>query len=199
MILRRSWRTSWWKCRRSFPGPCCSSLWSKTTISTPCKGNTAGSCCPTTGSGTRRGKDSYSSTVAMWFWVRLSLVVGGQEWSWLVRVFPGLPSYAAAGAAAGSDWAACQSRRLLEEFPLLRCLLVALFALGNLYFAFALVSFSPSGVWVLPVEYVVLDFSGRVRGFLLLSAAGALDDEDFFIIEGSMLISLSDCCSVGHL
>ena len=41
--------------------------------------------------------------------------------------------------------------------------LVAPFALGNLDFAFALVSFSPSGVWVFPVEYVVLDFSGRVR------------------------------------
>ena len=26
----RSWRNSWWKCRRSFLGPCCSSLWSKT-------------------------------------------------------------------------------------------------------------------------------------------------------------------------
>ena len=39
----------------------------------------------------------------------------------------------------------------------------ALFALGNLDFAFALVSFSPAGVWVLPVEYVVFDFSGRVR------------------------------------
>ena len=34
-------------------------------------------------------------------------------------------------------------------------LCVALFALGNLDFAFALISFSPSGVWVLPVEYVV--------------------------------------------
>ena len=50
----------------------------------------------------------------------------------------------------------------MEEFPVLRCCVVALFALGNLDFAFALVSFSPSGVWVLPLEYVVL-VSGRVR------------------------------------
>ena len=39
--------------------------------------------------------------------------------------------------------AAGQLRRLLEEFPVLRRRLVALFALGNLDFAFALVSFSP--------------------------------------------------------
>ena len=31
-----------------------------------------------------------------------------------------------------------------------------------------------------------------LRRFLLLSAAGALDDEEFFIIEGSVYISLSD-------
>ena len=36
--------------------------------------------------------------------------------------------------------------------------LVAPFALGSLDFAFALVSFSPCGVWVLTVEYVVLVF-----------------------------------------
>ena len=42
------------------------------------------------------------------------------------------------------------------------CRLVALFALGNLTSTFALVSFS-LWVCVLPVEYVVLDFSGRVR------------------------------------
>ena len=37
--------------------------------------------------------------------------------------------------------------------------------------------------------------SGSLRRFLLLSAAGALDDEEFFIIEGSVSISLSDRCS----
>ena len=26
----RSWWNSWWKCLRSFPGPCCSGLWSRT-------------------------------------------------------------------------------------------------------------------------------------------------------------------------
>ena len=51
---------------------------------------------------------------------------------------------------AGQLW------RFLEEFPVLRGRLVALFALGNLDFAFALVSFSVcSGEWVLPVEYGV--------------------------------------------
>ena len=41
---------------------------------------------------------------------------------------------------------------------------VALFALGNLDFAFALVSFSLSGVWVLPVEHRVgMDFLGRLH------------------------------------
>ena len=68
-------------------------------------------------------------------------------------------------SASSSRWcrlclAACQSWRLLEEFHLLRAF-VALFAPGNLDFAFALLSFSPSCVWVLPVEYAV--FSGRVR------------------------------------
>ena len=47
---------------------------------------------------------------------------------------------------------------VVEEFPLLRCRLVALFALRYLDFAFALVYFSSSGVWVLPVECVVLVF-----------------------------------------
>ena len=61
------------------------------------------------------------------------------------------------GAAAGAGCA----RVLLVSLGgfwknfLFFVLCVALFALGNLDFAFALVSFSPSGVWVLPVEYVV--------------------------------------------
>ena len=55
--------------------------------------------------------------------------------------------------------AACQLWKLLGEFPGLRGRLVALFALGNLDFAFALVSFSPcSGEWVLPVEHSVWIF-----------------------------------------
>ena len=51
-----------------------------------------------------------------------------------------------------------------EESPLPRCLprrAVRTWKTGH--FSFALESFRPSGVWVLPVEYVVLDFSGRVR------------------------------------
>ena len=58
--------------------------------------------------------------------------------------------------------AACQPWRLSEEFPLPRACLAALFALGKtdtptlpLYLS------AYSGVWVLPVEYSVLDFSGH--------------------------------------
>ena len=58
--------------------------------------------------------------------------------------------------AAGQLW------RLFEKFPVLRGRLVALFALGNLDFAFPLVSFSLcSGEWVLPVEYSVWIFGTR--------------------------------------
>ena len=49
----------------------------------------------------------------------------------------------------------------MEEFPFLRCRLVALFALGNLYFAFTLVSFRSSGVCVCPVECSLLEFGTR--------------------------------------
>ena len=53
----------------------------------------------------------------------------------------------------------CQFWRLLAEFPVLRGRLVALFALGYLDFAFALVSVCLcSGEWVLPVEYSVWIF-----------------------------------------
>ena len=76
--------------------------------------------------------------MAMWLWV---LVGGGADCAWVLLV-----SY-------GGFW---------KNF-LFYVAAVALFALGNLDFAFALVSFSPSGAWVLPVEYVVLYFSGRVR------------------------------------
>ena len=50
----------------------------------------------------------------------------------------------------------------MEEFLVLRCHVVALFALGNLCFAFALVSFSP---WCMGVACGVqrVDFSRRVR------------------------------------
>ena len=78
--------------------------------STPCKGHAGGSCCQTTGSGTRRGKSTDGSTVVMGIWVRLALL-------WLLRgksgpgwcLLPGLPSRLCAGAA-------CQSWRLLEEW-----------------------------------------------------------------------------------
>ena len=53
------------------------------------------------------------------------LVAERPEWSCLVRSSPGLPSYAVAGAAVGAGCArvaACQPWRLLEEFPLQRCL-----------------------------------------------------------------------------
>ena len=29
-VATRSWWNSWWRCRRSFPGLCCSGLWSRT-------------------------------------------------------------------------------------------------------------------------------------------------------------------------
>ena len=77
--------------------------------------------------------------------VRLLLLVAEkQEWCFLV-CSSGSPSYPVA-------WSSCWCRlclatspswRLLEEFPLLRPL-AALFAPGNLDFAFALVSFSLS-------------------------------------------------------
>ena len=76
--------------------------------------------------------------------------------------FPGLPSYAVAGAAAGADCARVppvSHGGFQKNFLFCVACLVVLFALGNLDFAFAL-SFSPSGVWV---DYVVFDFSGRVR------------------------------------
>ena len=94
--------------------------------------------------------------------VRLLLLVAeSQEWCFLV-CSSGLPSYPVAWS---SRWcrlclAAGQLWRLLEEFPVLRCRLVALFALGNLDFAFTLVSFSPSvfGCCLWSTSY-----SGRVR------------------------------------
>ena len=112
-------------------------------------------------SGTRRGNGTDGSTVTIGFWVRLSLVAERQEWSWLARSHPGLPSCAVAGAAVGADWGCLSVMEALGRISSSTLPLVALFALGNLDFAFALVSFSPSGVGVLPVEYVV--FSGRVR------------------------------------
>ena len=94
---------------------------------------------------------------------RLLLVAERQEWCFLVCC-SGLPSFPVAWS---SRWcrlcagAACQSLRLVEEFPVLRCRVVALFALGNLDFAFALVSFSP---WCVGVACGVQRMvSGRVR------------------------------------
>ena len=59
--------------------------------------------------------------------------------------------------------AACQLWRLVEEFPPLRCRVVALFALGNLDFAFALVSFSP---WCLGVACGVRRIGLGMRALL---------------------------------
>ena len=82
-------------------------------------------------------------------------------------VLPGQHPYAVAGAAAGADcaWEPPVSHGGFQKNFLFHvACLVVLFAHGKLDFStFALVSFNPSGVWVLPVEYVVFDFSGRVR------------------------------------
>ena len=67
----RSWYRTWGRNCRAHPrrqlmwtlGSTATTFGS---VSTPCKGHTGGSCCPATGSGTRRGKDSDSSTVAMY-------------------------------------------------------------------------------------------------------------------------------------
>ena len=88
------------------------------------------------------------------FWCGSPLVAERQERSWRVRSSPGLPSYTLAWC---SRWcrlctgAACQSWRLMEEFPVLRGRLVAQFALGiwciisvSLYLAVII-----PGVWVL--------------------------------------------------
>ena len=86
------------------------------------------------------------------------------------------------GAAALSCWcrlchkAACQLWRLLEEFPVLRGRLVALFALGNLDIAFALVSFSSSGVSVLLVEYVVFGTRALLGSTVDTCSTGGLDE-----------------------
>ena len=76
---------------------------------TLCTGPFGRGCCQTTFSGTRRGNGTDGSTVTMGFWVRLSLVAETRVV--LACAFsPGLPSYAVAGAAVGTDCAwGCQS------------------------------------------------------------------------------------------
>ena len=96
-----------------------------------------------------------TALIATWWlrgcWCGSLLVAERQERSWLVRSSPGLPSYTVAWS---SRWcrlctgAACQSWRLLEEFPVLRCCLVAVFALGNLD-----ISTLPSYLSVLDLVY----------------------------------------------
>ena len=91
-----------------------------------------------------------------------SLVAERQKWSCLSRSSPGLPSNAVAGAAVGAGCARVPpvSHGGLEEFLFYVAFLAALFALGKLDTS-TLPSFlsAYSGVWVLPVEYSVLDFS----------------------------------------
>ena len=87
-----------------------------------------------------------------------SLLLRGKEWCFLV-CSSGLPSYPVAWS---SCWCrlclACQSWRLLEEFPL-PC---ALRAIRTWKSPLCLRPrfFQSFGVWVLPLEYV--EFSGRV-------------------------------------
>ena len=93
---------------------------------------------------------------------RLLLVAGRQVFaSWSAPLVYPLTQWL--GAAAGADSAGC-CQSVMESFGRISsstCLFVALFALGNLDFAFALVSFSPSvfGCCLCSTSY----FSGRVR------------------------------------
>ena len=79
------------------------------------------------------------------FWCGSSLVAERQEWT-TGTFFLGLPSYAVAGAAAAAGFAweppVSYGGFWKNLFFHVACV-VALFALGNLDFAFALVSFSP--------------------------------------------------------
>ena len=78
-----------------------------------------------------------TALMAAWWlrgcWCGSLLVAERQERSWLVRSSPGLPSHTVAWS---SRWcrlctgAACQSWRLVEEFPVLCGRLVAQFSLG---------------------------------------------------------------------
>ena len=89
-----------------------------------------------------------------------SLIAERREWPCLVRSCPGLPSYAAVGAGCarvppvshGGFW---------KNFLFYVACLAPLFALGKLDTS-PLPSYlsAYSGLWVLPVEYSVLDFSG---------------------------------------
>ena len=97
-------------------------------------------------------------------------------------------------AGLGARWcrlcvgAACQSWRLMEEFPLPRCRVVALFALGNLDSAFALVSSSP---WCMGVACGVrrIGFSGCVRSLVqqwIHVLQEALDEFQHFVRCGEL-------------
>ena len=94
-----------------------------------------------------------------------SLVAERQDWSWLVRsllVYP-LTQWLEQPLVQTVPWAACQSWRLLEEFPLLRCLpcrVVRTWKTGHFYFAlsciFQLILAFGCCLWCT----VVLDLSG---------------------------------------
>ena len=72
------------------------------------------------------------------------------------------------------------------------CPSAALFAHGNLDIAFTLVSFSPSGVWMLPLEHVVFGTRAWFQQWIhvlrvafvelhIFSACGALRSEAFVL------------------
>ena len=101
-------------------------------------------------------------TAARWLWGYG--FAERQEWSWLVRSSPGLPSYTVAGAAVGARCARAPPvghGGFRKNFLFYVACFVALFALGKQD-----ISLLPSylsawyGVWVLPVEYSVLDYAG---------------------------------------
>ena len=138
-FFRTCVRTRGRNCSPSRAHPCRQLMWITGSMATT-SGSALTLCTCPSGRGCRQTAPAVATalTAARWLlglWCGSSLVAERQEWFWL----------------AGS-W---------KNFFFYVACLAAPFALGNLDFAFALVSFTPSGVWVLAVEYVV--FSGRVR------------------------------------
>ena len=135
--------------------------------STLCMGHSGRGCCQTTFSGSRRGK---TALMAAWWlrvcWCGSLLVAERQERSWLVRfLLYHLTQWLGAAAGAGCARVLPVSLGgLWKNFLFCVACLVAVRSWKSVHFYFAFVSFSHcSGVWVLPVDYTVLDFSGRVR------------------------------------
>ena len=91
-----------------------------------------------------------------------SLVAERQEWSCQVRSSPGLPSYAVVGAAVGAGCARVppvSHGGFWKNLLFYVACLAALFALNWTLPSPSYLS-ACSGVWALPVEYSVLNFSG---------------------------------------